>query len=66
MQQLNCFVAGFGRVDGDNIYGAGSDFLKSIHVNIINDKICKSAWYEFDESVEFCAGEFKKLYFYFF
>ena len=58
MQQLKCFVAGFGRVD--NINSAGSDFLKSIHVNIINDKICKSAWYNYDESVEFCAGEFKK------
>ena len=56
MKQLKCFVAGFGAVEWD---GMSSDFLKSIHVNIINDDICKSAYWEYDESIEFCAGEFK-------
>ena len=56
MQQLKCFVAGFGTVEWE---GESSDFLKSIHVNIINDDICKSAYREYDERVELCAGNFK-------
>ena len=64
MKQLKCFVAGFGTVEWE---GQSSDFLKSIHVNIINDDICKSAYWEYDESIEFCAGEFQtftKKYFF--
>ena len=60
MQQLNCFVAGFGTVEWE---GAASDFLKSIHVNIISDDVCRSAYYGvYDERVEFCAGKFKSYH----
>ena len=54
MQQLKCFVAGFGAVE---FQGQTSDYLKSIHVNIIGDDTCKSAYSEYDPRIEFCAGD---------
>lgn len=53
MQGLKCFVAGFGTVE---YQGDTSDFLKSIHVNVIKDDTCKSAYNEYDKRIEFCAG----------
>ena len=55
MQELNCFVAGFGAVEWG---GEISEFLKSIHVNVINDNNCQSFYDKYDEKMEFCAGIF--------
>ena len=53
MQKLKCYVAGFGAVE---YQGETSQFLKSIHVNIIKDDICKQAYSSYEEKMEFCAG----------
>ena len=53
MQKLKCYVAGFGAVE---YQGETSQFLKSIHVNIIKDDICKRAYSSYEEKMEFCAG----------
>ena len=54
MQKLKCYVAGFGAVE---YQGESSQFLKSIHVNIIKDDTCKQAYSSYEEKMEFCAGE---------
>ena len=55
MQQMQCFVAGFGLFDPN---GSNSlpEFLKSINVNVINDDIYERADSNFDERIEFSAG----------
>ena len=60
MQELNCFVAGFGAVQSG---GETSEFLKSIHVNIIKDSTCQSLYDDYDEKIEFCAGIFMNMKF---
>ena len=54
MQKLKCYVAGFGAVE---FQGETSQFLKSIHVNIIKDDTCKQAYSSYEEKMEFCAGK---------
>ena len=54
MQKLKCYVAGFGAVE---FQGETSQFLKSIHVNIIKDDTCKRAYSSYEEKMEFCAGK---------
>ena len=58
MQKLKCYVAGFGAVE---FQGETSQFLKSIHVNIIKDETCKQAYSSYEEKMEFCAGELRNL-----
>ena len=58
MQKLKCYVAGFGAVE---FQGETSQFLKSIHVNIIKDDTCKQAYSSYEEKMEFCAGKSKIL-----
>jgi len=56
MQKLKCYVAGFGAVE---FQGETSQFLKSIHVNVIKDETCKQAYSSYEEKMEFCAGHLK-------
>ena len=58
MQKLKCYVAGFGAVE---FQGETSQFLKSIHVNIIKDDTCKRAYSSYEEKMEFCAGKLGNL-----
>ena len=54
-QSAGCFVAGFGTTQWQ---GTTSEILQSINVNVYSDTVCKSAYYQYDRKVEFCAGKY--------